>query len=85
MADGKAALKGWTKRLEAAKERGGVGLIYLGPNKSFPVKRGDCMGLKAAFSRARQYGHDDIARKALGMARTAECQWAINRTTKGGS
>lgn len=35
----------------------------------------DCQGLKAAFSRARQYGHARVAQKAVKAACRVGCAW----------
>lgn len=53
---------------------------------SFPICRNlkssrgkcvvDCQGVKAAYTRARQFGHNAVAKKALKAACKAGCGWA---------
>jgi hypothetical protein len=56
---------------------------FLQPSKlKFPImaKRGpcvpDCAGLRAAKSRAAQYGHRTVAKKAEAKGKRASCRWA---------
>jgi len=36
----------------------------------------DCRALRAAYARAQQYGHGEVARKAKALGRRHACRWA---------
>jgi hypothetical protein len=81
--------KGWAKRApktkaerKALKARCGAG-AFLQPGKlAFPImaKTGpcvpDCEGLRAAKSRAAQFGHRAIAKRAARAGKSRSCRWA---------
>lgn len=79
--------KGWRKRAPLTiserrelLEKYGRRAFLLPDELKFPVvdKKGryDCMGILSAFRRARQYGYDDVAEKALRLAKRIGCEWA---------
>jgi hypothetical protein len=42
----------------------------------------DCRGLRAAYARARQQGHGQIAKDALRISKRAGCAWAADHVPK---
>ena len=79
----KASKVGWSERLAAAKKRNPESLHYLAAGKKYPVAQADCMSYRAAYSRAKQQGREDVAAKALAGAKRLGCTWATNNS-KGG-
>jgi hypothetical protein len=80
--------KGWGKRApktkkqrEALLKRCGPGAFLDPKNLKYPImpKSGkcviDCQGLRAAKSRAGQYHHRKLERKASKLASSAACAW----------
>lgn len=77
--DGKPTPKAhWGPRLHALEKAKSKKLTYLGPNQSFPVEAGNPRSYLAAYERARQHHHDDIAAKALAAAKRMRFAWALN-------
>ena len=42
----------------------------------------DCMGIRAAYTRAKQYGEEKIAKKALRLAKKLGCEWALRHARR---
>jgi hypothetical protein len=76
----KRSIEGWSERLAAAKKRKPGSLTYLAAGKKYPVKAGDCMSFRAAYSRAKQQGRADVAAKALAGAKRLGCEWATKHS-----
>jgi len=76
--EGKKGKPGWSGRLAHLKKSEPDELIYLGPNKTFPVKAGDAQSYLAAFDRAKQHGHTEIAAKALARGKRMGFAWALH-------
>lgn len=81
--------RSWSKRApktkrerEALYARCGAKAFLDPKNLKFPVmaKSGpcvpDCVGVKAARSRAKQYRHGKVAGKAKRLGKRAACRWA---------
>jgi hypothetical protein len=92
---GQSRLGGWDDRAPMTKkERAKVAKkcgsrCFAGPNRSYPmcskdsrVCGTDCMGARAAFSRARQYKKPKIALKAAKAGKKAGCSWVRGKAAQ---
>ena len=75
------------ERAKVAKKCGSR--CFAGPNRSYPmcskdsrVCGTDCMGARAAFSRARQYKKPKIALKAAKAGKKAGCSWVRGKAAQ---
>jgi hypothetical protein len=76
----RSVTRGWAKQTPGKHERTTMlkrcgRMCFLGPNKTFPIcQRKTCKidmrGIHAAFSRARQWKHTAVARKAKKLLQT---------------
>ena len=89
------SLAGWSERApDTQAERRRVkkkcsARCFAGPNLSYPMcaKHArtcgiDCMGARAAFSRARQQKKPAIARKAVLAGKRAGCKWVQGKSAQ---